>query len=177
MTLGTVRESNHLRPIYLNTGVAWLSGKSQRDGRSLLTQPPPTLAMAALPAPWPWNPTDIATRTMGTTTTGTRMMGTRKRIGRCPVVCASEQNANPSNSIFQESGNKRRASRTAVSVVQRIERAQQQSEMRALTKTSTKLYPRALLESLDERIKQNHWEAAIRVCWSRPRLLTFLCVH
>lgn len=82
----------------------------------------------------------------------------RRRGGS--VRCGSEETP---NSILQEAGSKRRAARTADTVVMRIERSNEATERRALAKGSKRLYPRALLESLDVRIKQNEWESALRV--------------
>ncbi|XP_073385702.1 uncharacterized protein [Physcomitrium patens] len=81
----------------------------------------------------------------------------RRRGGS--VRCGSEETP---NSILQEAGSKRRAARTADTVVMRIERSNEATERRALAKGSKRLYPRALLESLDVRIKQNEWESALR---------------
>lgn len=85
----------------------------------------------------------------------------RRRRGNC-ITCAVEEDPR-SASILRESGNKRRAARQADSVVQRIENAKEVIERRALAKKSTKLYPRSLLESLEERIAQNRWERALKV--------------
>ena len=86
----------------------------------------------------------------------------RRRRGSFVVICAVEENPK-SGSILREAGNKRRAARQADSVILRIENAKETIEKRALAKMSTKLYPRSLLESLDERIAQNRWQRALQV--------------
>jgi len=85
----------------------------------------------------------------------------RRRRGNC-ITCAVGEDPR-SASILREAGNKRRAARQADSVIQRIENAKEAIERRALAKKSTKLYPRSLLESLDDRIGQNRWERALEV--------------
>lgn len=85
----------------------------------------------------------------------------RRRRGNC-ITCAVEEDPR-STSILREAGNLRRAARQADSVIKRIENAQEVIERRALAKMSTKLYPRSLLESLEERIAQNRWERALKV--------------
>lgn len=90
---------------------------------------------------------------------GERGLGFRKwRRGRL-TVCGMEE----ARSLLQESGNKKRAARTVASVVQRVERAQEEMERRAMRRKATRLYPHALLGSLDERIRQNSWDSALKV--------------
>lgn len=78
-------------------------------------------------------------------------------------MAVEEKNPKNPTSILGETGSKRRAARQADSVIQRIENAKETMERRALAKKSNKLYPRSLLESLEERITQNRWERALQV--------------
>jgi hypothetical protein len=78
------------------------------------------------------------------------------------VRCAADETPS-SSSILREAGSKRRAARKADSAIQRIENAKEAIERRAMTRKSTKLYPRSLLESLGERMKQHQWQRALRV--------------
>lgn len=67
------------------------------------------------------------------------------------------------DSSLQGPGTKRRISKTAYSGAQRIERAQEATNRRALAKGSRKLSSRPLLISLHERIRQNQWVPALKV--------------
>lgn len=76
-----------------------------------------------------------------------------------------------SRPILQESGNKKRAARKVATVVQRVERAHEEMERRAARKKSTRLFPRALLQSLMDRIRAHQWESALRVFFQTVQLI------
>ncbi|KAG0553556.1 hypothetical protein KC19_12G020300 [Ceratodon purpureus] len=85
----------------------------------------------------------------------------RRRQRGSFVRCEAEQT--PNSSILGEAGSKRRAARKADVVIQRIENAKEAIERRAMARKATRLYPRSLLESLGERMRQKQWERALRV--------------
>lgn len=92
----------------------------------------------------------------------------RREGGSFDVRCAVEET--PNSSVLREAGSKRRAARKAEVVIQRVENATEAIERRAMARKATKLYPRSLLESLGERMKQNEWQRALRVCMSSTNL-------
>ena len=111
--------------------------------------------------------------------TGKEMWAWRKgRRSGNSVRCAAEET--PNSSILREAGSKRRAALKADLVIKRIEDAKEAIERRAMARKATRLYPRALLESLSERMKQNQWQRALRVCILlalQEIYSMFLCFH
>lgn len=62
----------------------------------------------------------------------------------------------------------RQGVRKVDSVIQRIENVNVVMERQAMAKMSIKLYPRSLLESMDNRIEQFLLERAVKVCSWKP---------
>ncbi|XP_024383422.1 uncharacterized protein [Physcomitrium patens] len=92
----------------------------------------------------------------GRTDDGLRIWWKRGQSARC----AGKENP---RFISRGAVGKRRPTRTVGSVVERIERTQEATERRASGEESRREYPYSLLRSLDERIRQNQWQPALRV--------------
>lgn len=97
------------------------------------------------------------------------------------TMTKSTEQVQESADVERETANSKRAFRRTMSAILRMEAAKAGVERKAATKMSTNLFPKAVLEALNDRIRNKEWQSALQIFgllreqqWYRPKTEVYL---